>query len=240
MITDREERLMKSLIDFFNCKVENGEEMPHIIVMKNIIEGNGISLRILDWFVTNYAKKYHIVYPIMNKTTTIDAATGNKTSKASMHRFDVWTEYKSQLKLFSKEAFDPFCRMREPDKTELLRFYYDKSGTLEFIETTIGQLNFFRWIISNNILDYVYKHLDVIEQDMLRVHHQLAMNKKKKRSRSLSASTNIRVGVVPREAHPQTLPISTKKNSNSNKRHKITISVAKTFVQNNKVVVSFD
>jgi hypothetical protein len=34
------------------------------------------------------------------------------------------------------------------------------------METTIGQLNFFKWAIENKIIDYIEEHYDVIESDM--------------------------------------------------------------------------
>ena len=39
-----------------------------------------------------------------------------------------------------------------------------KNGTC--IETTIGQLNFFKWAIENKVIDYIYEHYDDIEKDM--------------------------------------------------------------------------
>ena len=50
--------LMKNLMDFYKEK-DNLKKMMHII--------NGeskISLRIVDWFVTNFAKKYYTVYEL--------------------------------------------------------------------------------------------------------------------------------------------------------------------------------
>jgi hypothetical protein len=64
------------------------------------------------------------------------------------------------LKAFKKIQFDPFRRRERID------FYYNDKE--EYIETTIGQLNFFRWFLENNILDYVELHANDIEEDMLR------------------------------------------------------------------------
>ena len=33
-------------------------------------------------------------------------------------------------------------------------------------ETTIGQLNFFKWALENNIIDYIEKNYDEIQNDM--------------------------------------------------------------------------
>jgi len=88
--------LMKSLTDFYKNPI-------YIEQMKNIVDQNSvISLRILDWFITNYSKKYRTI--IKNKDSTLD----------------VYQNYKLQLKSFSKKQFDPFCR-----KNKIL-FYYSK------------------------------------------------------------------------------------------------------------------
>jgi hypothetical protein len=34
------------------------------------------------------------------------------------------------------------------------------------METTIGQLNFFKWAIENKIVDYIVQNYDAIENDM--------------------------------------------------------------------------
>jgi hypothetical protein len=125
--------LMKSLTDFYTNSV-------YIDQIKSIIDQNSvISLRILDWFITNYSKKHR---------TIIDGAVGS---------IDVYQNYKLQLKSFSKKQFDPFCR-----KNKILFYYNDD----DYIETSCGQLCFFRWCFENNILNYVKTNLSTIEQDM--------------------------------------------------------------------------
>lgn len=109
-------------------------------------DGGGVSLRILDWLVTNYAKKHNIVYLVPGE----DGVPGV---------FNMYLEYKSQLKAFGKRFFDPFCRR------ERLRFG-DDSGTPFY--TTVGQLNFFKWALSNGVVQYGREHCRSIEDDMLR------------------------------------------------------------------------
>lgn len=128
--------LMKSLTEFYK-KEEYIEQMKSIINQNSVI-----SLRILDWFITNYSKKKRIF--IENTYSTSNC-------------MDVYQNYKLQLKSFSKKTFDPFCR-----KNKILFFYNDN----DYIETSCGQLCFFRWCFENKILEYVKKHLNVIEQDM--------------------------------------------------------------------------
>jgi hypothetical protein len=132
--------LMKNLMDFYNNH-ENLQRMMHII--------NGetkISLRIVDWFVTNYAKKNYTVYELP------DPRNNNFTQ-----RFKVYNDYKLKLKAYSKRRFDPFCRW------ERISVPYDDE---KIMETTIGQLNFFKWSIENNIIDFIEKNYEIIENDM--------------------------------------------------------------------------
>ena len=109
--------------------------------MLKIINGDvNISLRIVDWFTTNYAKKYYTVY---------DLPSGN--------RFKVYNDYKLKLRSYSKKKFDPFCRW------ERISIPYKNETHLQ---TTIGQLNFFKWAFENNIIDYIETNYAAIEKDM--------------------------------------------------------------------------
>jgi len=137
VISSKKDLLMQSLINFFS----NREYLDQVIP---IITGKSeISLRILDWFVTNYSKKNNIHYQVQ---------VYNK-----IKNFIVYLDYKSQLKAYSKKSFDPFCR-RE-------RISFIDHDNNELI-TTVGQLNFFRWSLENNILDYIRENYDIIESDM--------------------------------------------------------------------------
>jgi hypothetical protein len=110
--------------------------------MLRIINGESkISLRIIDWFATNYAKKYYTLYSIHN--------TGR--------RFKVYVDYKLKLKAYSKKRFDPFCRW---DRINVP--YKDD----KYIQTTIGQLNFFKWALENDVIRYIEENYANIEKDM--------------------------------------------------------------------------
>jgi hypothetical protein len=140
-INTQNDLLMNNLLDFYKNNSNH-----HLQKMMNIINGeSNISLRILDWFVTNYAKKYYTIYdlPIENSEDTI--------------RFKVYNDYKLKLKAYSKKRFDPFCRW------ERITIPYDNDN---YIETTIGQLNFFKWAIENKILDFIHEEYESIEKDM--------------------------------------------------------------------------
>ena len=52
--------LLNNLLEFY-------KDTDNLDKMLNIINGESkISLRIVDWFATNYAKKYYTVYSINN------------------------------------------------------------------------------------------------------------------------------------------------------------------------------
>jgi len=129
-ISSKKDLLMQSLINFFATK-ENLDKVIPIITGKS-----KISLRILDWFVTNYSKKKNICYQV-------------KTSNGKIKNFIVYLDYKNQLDGYSKKQFDPFCRRERISFVD-----YDNN----VYSTTIGQLNFFRWTIENNILNYIFEN----------------------------------------------------------------------------------
>lgn len=132
------ELLLNNLLNFY-------ENRDHLKKMIAIINGeSNISLRIVDWFVTNFSKKNFTVYEIENHL-------------GEPARFKVYNEYKLKLKAYSKIRFDPFCRW------ERIRIPYDDDN---YMETTLGQLNFFKWAIENRIIDYIEENYDIIEADM--------------------------------------------------------------------------
>ena len=138
--------LMNSLNLFFKNKENLNTIMP-------IIKGQSkISLRVMDWFVTNYSKKNNISY-LINKNGQIINSIDDEAGK----EFVVYLDYKLQLKGYQKKQFDPFCRRSR------INFYYDDN---KFVVTTVGQLNFFRWTIQNSVLEYISTHLEEIENDM--------------------------------------------------------------------------
>lgn len=140
--------LLMSLSKFYMQK----GNIEKIIPVINCV--SDVSLRLLDWFVTNYAKKKNI---IITKPSPDD--------NGGITYFNVYLSYRAQLKAYSKQYFDPF---RRRDRIEY-RYAKDTS-----IQTTIGQLNFFKWVLQNDIMNYIIDHANDIETDMMR-----SKNKKK-------------------------------------------------------------
>ena len=210
--------LLTNLLKFY-------EQNDNLDVMLQIINGHSkISLRIIDWFATNYAKKYFTVYAI-----------NNEYSKGS-RRFKVYVDYKLKLKAYSKKRFDPFCRW------DRITIPY-KNGT--FIQTTIGQLNFFKWAIENDIVQYIEQHYDTIENDMN------ARNSTSKRSSSSSFSSNSTASSLSSIsscdddsnsiANEVKNEIKSEKNKTRKKREELSVSAIKSIkTENVEVVVSFE
>jgi hypothetical protein len=49
-----------------------------------------------------------------------------------------------------------------------------------YLETTVGQLNFFKWIIENNIVDYIIENYTDIEADMQSTIKEKSLNNKRR------------------------------------------------------------
>ena len=129
--------LMTNLLAFYSRD-------DNLRTMLRVVAGETrVSLRIVDWFVTNYAKKYYTVYSI--------------PCAGLVRRFKVYCDYKLKLKAYSKKRFDPFCRW------DRISIPYTAHSS---VQTTIGQLNFFKWIIESDVIQYIEEHYEEIENDM--------------------------------------------------------------------------
>ena len=173
--------LLNKLMDFYY-------EEDRLNRMLSIINGSSkISLRIVDWFSTNYSKKNFTMY---------------ETNKNP--RFKVYEDYKLKLKAYSKKRFDPFCRW------DRIQVPIERESQYCF-ETTIGQMNFFKWALENQIIDYIEQHYDEIEEDM-------------NKNNSLSKSRK-----------------QVKPNNSRKRREELSINAVKTFRQENvEIVVRFN
>jgi len=175
---------MDILLESLHKYYQNEKNIEKLLEVTEV--NNKISLRIIDWFVTNYSKKNNIYYTIYitpegEKTFQSE---GNKVYK----QFTTYQSYKAQLKSYSKKKFDPFCRRKR------IKFNYTKDKS---IETTIGQLNFFKWSIDNLIIDYILNDYSNIEADMttsfmkIKKHKKISNERKKRQELSKSASRGL-------------------------------------------------
>jgi hypothetical protein len=199
--TTQNDLLMENLMKFYN-------QNNNLETMLKIINGESpISLRIIDWFATNYAKKFFTVY---------DVGGTNR-------RFKVYVDYKLKLKAYSKRRFDPFCRW------DRITIPYN-NGT--FIQTTIGQLNFFKWALENDVVAYIEAHYATIEDDMN------ARNSTSRRNNG-TASTDVS------EDSNSNSNSNSNNNGNNNKtrkkREELSISATKSIKKETvEIVVSFN
>lgn len=129
----KQELIVNNIQKFYAERTDMEEIMPYLLGTSTL------SLRLIDWFVTNYSKRHNVSYI------------------QDGHEFVVYKNYKSQLKAYSKKLFDPFCR-RE-------RIMFQIPGSESFV-TTIGKLNFFRWAIEKGILTHLKQNVEVIEGEM--------------------------------------------------------------------------
>jgi hypothetical protein len=198
-ILKKQDILLIPITDFFNIP-KNLDLLLGILITGKY----KISLRIIDWFVTNYSKKHNLVIDKNNKP------------------FIVFLEYKSQLKAYSKKQFDPFCRRS--------RIHYEYEKNKKF-ETTIGQLNFFRWAIENLIIDHIMKNYDDIEKDM---NNTLKTNKLDNMSMPNTPNS------LDSGLENSIESISSSEKSSPGKK-KSTITATKSICKHNvKIIVSFD
>lgn len=183
----KQELIVSSLQRFYSSREDKDE------IMK-LLEGTSeISLRLIDWFVTNYAKQHNVSYILNNQ------------------EFLVYTNYKSQLKAYSKKLFDPFCR-RE-------RIMFQIAGHPLF-QTTVGKLNFFRWALEKGVLDYIKMNLVKVETAMNSSSREL----QKIRKAVSTASTTTTVSTT-RSATRKRLVAAEPPNSRLMQKHEYVVEV---------------
>lgn len=160
----------KRFIDVHNCNIVDGmanmekkrnllqnmekfyEDPSHFSKLHQILMNkNPVSLRTIDYFCSNYSSK-GIVF---------------KDKQGNL--VDVFSEYQDGLGSLGKVNFDPFKR------DVIIKFM--KHGKI--IDTTVGQLRFFAFIIENGTLDYIIRHKDTISKKMASV---LKLSRKKRRA----------------------------------------------------------
>jgi hypothetical protein len=164
-LSSKDDLLKHRLIEFYKDK--NNLE----ILLPIILQKTRLSLRSLDWFVTNYCKKYNINYTL-------------KLNGEDITYFP-FKSYKSQLKAYSKKFCDPFCRRDRIVFDYLNNIILDYNNEIiklnhnSYIITTIGQLNFFKFAIQHNIINYAIDNINDIEKDMNNTLKNRELEKKK-------------------------------------------------------------
>lgn len=132
------QREFDELRAFFTEEILRSEVIPIILLRDKV------SLRLLDWIVTNFAKKFpdKCQYRLEGRRFP----------------FNIYESYRTTLQRKHKQFFDPFSR------DERILFPVDDKGTR--LLTTIAQLNFFRWAIERRVLAYARANYAEIEAHM--------------------------------------------------------------------------
>lgn len=196
-----------------------------------ILKGESISLRLIDWFVTNYCKKFNVIY---NLNEFRDKDLESEASIQKPDSFDnyilVHNNYKGQLKAYSKKNFDPFCRRNR------IRFYYD---TNKYFITTVGQINFFKWAIENNIINYIKKNIKDVENDMnlrCEIVKKVSTKLKKNDDNNINTNTNNNETITNINLKTKKIGIITRK-----KRKEISTPSSKSLsIHNLPMTINFD
>jgi len=158
--------LLSSLTSYYNKNNDNK------YILKDIIDGkHQLSLRMIDWLVTIYAKNNNIIYWISNENDEIyyNLPDGNANK---YKKINLYLDYRAQLKSFKKINFDSFRRH------DRITFIID-SDKQQSIESTIGQLNFFKWAFSNKIINYAITNQSIIYENMSKNSYKKIAKKKK-------------------------------------------------------------
>lgn len=156
-ILSKEEILLESLLRFYNKDSQYLNILTAISKQKTII-----SLREMDYTVTNYSHNNKIQYKLKDGTT-----------------FNMYSSYKCQLDGYSKKFFDPFCRRSriflDFDTKTPINLNDDEIETYkqrdDGIVTTIGQLCFFKWAILNEVIDFCFKNKVKIDEEMEKIEY---------------------------------------------------------------------
>ena len=184
---------------FKKCSFDLREKMVKIINSESII-----SLRVLEWVVTKSSKK----------------AINIKLSDNEYYSINIM--YKAQLKSYKKKNFDFFRRDRK------FKYIYDKDTNKKVI-TTLGQLNFFKWALSNNIIDYVEKHYDEINNAMINYNKEEKIKKIEKKNKK----KKLEIKILKNTDNSSTISTNSSNNNTSNKSSSLCLDT-------NKFTISFD
>ena len=146
-------------------------------IVKPMVEGDHqLSLRLIDFVCVNFSKKKQVCYKVQRKD-------GHEV---------VWNlhqSYREWLRVWRRRNFDVFRRRQ--------RIWCLKDE--KRFETTIGQLNFFSWLIQFDVIKYCMDHKEILENDMIQTlknaRDEVKKNKRKRRQQ-ISKKSNQSVTMI--------------------------------------------
>lgn len=101
-----------------------------------------ISLRLIEWFVSKYSQN-HMIEIYDNNGAPLN----------------IYNSYHIKTKVYEKKYFDLFRRVN------VINYKFKNNDNME-IETTISQLNFFKWLLENNIYKYIEDNRELLSKLM--------------------------------------------------------------------------
>ena len=146
-IISKTDLLLNSLEKFY----EKGNNFEIFTNLTDGKEKNVISLRLLDYLCTKYCKTNTVIFDIPSEKGKIN----------------LYNSYKNQLKAYSKLQFDPFRRHNR------IQFTKDKLNQ----ETTIAQLNFFKWVIEIGLVEWLTQNDNY---NLLSIENNMSIDTKRK------------------------------------------------------------
>lgn len=178
--------LLTSVTNYFDKRGDHKKTLYEIVNGRSVL-----SLRVIDWFVTHYIKAYNTIYWVDDEKNRLVEAFPEAGGR-NLRKVHLYLDYRAQLKSYTKLHFDPFRRHNR------VSFVIDPKENV-ILETTVGQLNFFRWCFQNHIMDYICNHLAEIEKHMARNLHDRKKGtpeapppqKDKKKPRNAATGTDI-------------------------------------------------
>ena len=152
-----DEVLLDSVLEWYNEEHERVDNFLAIVKRKN-----GMSLRVIDWLVTNFSKTNSVIL-----------------EKGGIPR-DLNRDYQKNLSAYNKRNMDPFAR-----RNKIIIMIYGKESRT----STVGQLNFFRWFLKNDIIGFLRENKGVVENHMKDAESKIkGKNRRANKSNSKSKS----------------------------------------------------
>lgn len=173
-ISRKDEILLTSVLQWFNHEESRVKTFSDIVNHKN-----GLSLRIIDWLITNFSKAFSVAIES-------DGLPRN-----------LCKDYHKNLTAHNKKNFDPFARRR--------RIHIVLFGDEERV-STIGQLNFFRWFLSKDLVGFLLENKSVIEKHMKDSEASQSQRQSQRQSQSQSHSQSHSQSRVVRKSPPEKKP----------------------------------
>lgn len=137
------------ILNKLQARYRNDKEMKRWFL--TFIQKPSVSLRTIEWLASSYSKRYNVSYYV-------------KRADGTRFLFHMHSSYKSQIKAYTRNNFDPF--RRKTSMTIHLPSLQTSPQPGDTSLTTLSQVNFFRWVFEYNVIEYALKNLDSIQKDI--------------------------------------------------------------------------